>query len=344
MKSPAMKKRVIDLKTINIAFCGCGMVAREHLKHLSDFRTRVVAVYNNPGHLESAREFAGLTGCSCCTDDLKRIAEDPNIDAVYICNWHHDRVAMIETLAAAGKALFVEKPLALREPDLLKIAAILREHRIHFHAGFKNRFHSSMIAARRMMPAPEVIFSHVADVRWEDGSRSARPDIGGGHIVSQGIYGFEAAYLLAGARPVSVCAAGRIEQTADGVHGPIACVFEFANGAVANVMVTDTGLATSALSKFFVEMSTGGNFLTLSKRYTELLYRNEYGTEECYRFVEDGFRNQSRVFLDDLRCGNPSSCSFLEGAIPSVMAFRALESVKTNRKVRIDLSAFCENG
>lgn len=326
---------------VNIAFCGCGMIALEHFKHLPGFGARIVACWNAPGHLDSARHLAETAGAKYYTDDLERIAADPEIDAAYVCTWHHDRMPLLTALAKAGKALFVEKPLALHEEEFEQLAELLRRYPVHFHAGFKNRFNSGLVLARQLMPQPEAIFTHVLDFAWPDGSRGAHPDIGGGHILSQGTYGFEAAMLAANARPAEISAFGRVTEKPDAIHGSIVCSCRFANGAVANIFISDSGLAASNISKFFVEMVADGNFLSITNRYSNIYYRTADGTEEETKLIEDGFRLQSKVFLDDLRERRPSSCTFIDGVAPSLMAFRALDSMRNGgRTETIDLKKF----
>lgn len=327
-------------RTIRVAFCGCGDIARRHARVLATLGAEVVGCWNPPGHAGSAEALAELTGARYVTDDLDRIVADESIDAVYVCTWHHDRVEVLDALATGGKAVFMEKPLALHLDELRQLSAIVRRTGIHFHSGYKTRFNSAVVAARARMPSPEAIVAHVVDEPWPAGSRGADLTIGGGHILVQGVYALEAAHLLADARPVAVTAVGSIAADRSTAGGSLACAVEFANRAVASVMISDGGAAASPVSKFFAEAAGGGEFVSVTARFTRLCHRHRSGREEVLEFVEDGFRRQSSVFLDNLRLGRPSACGVEEGMIPSLMVLAAIESARAGRRVEIaDLAA-----
>lgn len=326
-------------RTVNVAFCGCGAIARRHAAVLQTLGADVIACWNPPGHYGSAESLAVQTSARYVTDDLHQVADDPGIEAVYVCNWHHERVAMLEVLAAAGKAVFMEKPLALGLDDLAQMKEIVRRHGIHFHAGYKTRFNSGFSAARSRVPHPEAMVVHVFDRAWPPGSRGADPLVGGGHIRAQGVYGLEVAYLVANAPPVAMAAVGSLVEDRATSMGSIACSIEFGNGVVASVMISDGGVASSSMSKFFLEMAGDGEFASLTERFTRLCHRDRSGTEVVLDFPEDGFRRQSEVFLDNVRHGRPSGCSVEEGMVPSIMALAAIESANTGRRVKIELPA-----
>lgn len=302
---------------------------------LSMMGVEVVGCWNPTGHSDSAAALAESTGARYATDDLDRIAKDESIDAVYVCTWHHDRVDVLDAVATAGKAVFMEKPLALHRDELGQLADIVARTGIHFQSGYKTRFHSAVVQARERMPLPESIVTHVVDDRWSAGSRGADPAIGGGHVLMQGVYALEAAHVLAGAPPVAVTALGSGVAARPTAGGSLACAVEFANGALASVMISDGGAAVSSMSKFFAEMAGGGEFVSLMARFSTLRHRDRSGHEEVVQFPEDGFRRQTRAFIDNVRGGRPSACTVAEGMIPSLMVWAAMESAQTGRRVDI---------
>jgi len=55
--------------------------------------------------------------------DPRLVLEDPAIDAVIIATPHGTHANLVVAALAAGKAVFVEKPLAVTRPELTEIAA-----------------------------------------------------------------------------------------------------------------------------------------------------------------------------------------------------------------------------
>lgn len=318
---------------VGIAFCGCGAISRRHARVLTTLGERIVACWNPPGHQSSADALASDTGSAYATDDLDRIAADPAVGAVYVCTWQHQRVDVLETLAAAGKPVLMEKPLAATPADLGRMADILRRHPVHFQAGYKTRFNSAVVDALRRLPQAEVVMAQILDAAWPTGSRGADPLVGGGHIRSQGVYGFEVVRLMSGSRPVAVAAVGAAGGGGGGGAGSIAASVEFESGAVASVLVSDAATSSPA-SKFTVTAAGGGVTVSLTDRFTTLVHRSA-GVEEVVRHREDGFRRQTIAFLRDLRAGSPSSCTFDDGALASDMVFAAIESCRSGQRVEI---------
>ena len=63
--------------------------------------------------MERAEEFAEKNGGAKCFDDLEKMAEDPNIDAVYIASPNMTHYAYTKLFINAGKNVFCEKPITV---------------------------------------------------------------------------------------------------------------------------------------------------------------------------------------------------------------------------------------
>src|SRR5207244_1348669 len=71
---------------------------------------------------------------------------DPRIDAVLIATRHSQHAAMAARALRAGKAVFVEKPLAVTPEQLAEVEAARLESGGHYLVGFNRRF--APLAAR----------------------------------------------------------------------------------------------------------------------------------------------------------------------------------------------------
>jgi predicted dehydrogenase len=82
-------------------------------------------------------------------DDLNVILHDPTIDAVVFATPHTLHADQIKRAAAAGKAVFVEKPITLSLADAQAAIVAAETAGIVLAVGFNRRFHPSMAMLRQ---------------------------------------------------------------------------------------------------------------------------------------------------------------------------------------------------
>jgi predicted dehydrogenase len=104
---------------LRVALIGAGSFARGmHIPILKSLRERysIAAVVTRHGHTASA--VARQVGARWGGTDYRQALEDPDIDAVVISTRHDLHAALVLESMKAGKATFVEKPLALTVEEL----------------------------------------------------------------------------------------------------------------------------------------------------------------------------------------------------------------------------------
>lgn len=84
------------------------------------------------------------------TGDFEGILRDPGIQAVVLATPHSLHADQVRRAAAAGKHVFVEKPLALSVADADLMIQAAEEAGIVLAVGFNRRFHPSMRHLRRL--------------------------------------------------------------------------------------------------------------------------------------------------------------------------------------------------
>ena len=126
---------------INIALIGAGSFAKEvHLPNLMKLKHlfKLYAIASGTG--SNAKAIAQRFGAVHATTDYQEVLKDKNIDAVIIATRHnlHAKIA-IEALLA-GKAVFLEKPMALNQEELDALVKTIDETKLPFMVGFNRRF------------------------------------------------------------------------------------------------------------------------------------------------------------------------------------------------------------
>ncbi|MDH3679412.1 MAG: Gfo/Idh/MocA family oxidoreductase [Acidimicrobiia bacterium] len=107
---------------VRVGFVGCGLIARSHARGLQACgEATIVAVHDTDP--ERAHSFAlDVVGtASVVVADAETVIETS--EAVYVCTWTAAHADLVAAVAAAGKPVFCEKPLAI---DLATAEAMTR--------------------------------------------------------------------------------------------------------------------------------------------------------------------------------------------------------------------------
>ena len=113
--------------TYSLGLIGAGMYGKTFLRALnSDPRSQVswVCSASTATTEAAAREF-GVTGRTC---DYREILRDPAVDGVVIATPPYLHADLFVDAVAAGKHVFVEKPLATTPSDVARIVGAAKAH------------------------------------------------------------------------------------------------------------------------------------------------------------------------------------------------------------------------
>ncbi len=140
-------------RVFNMAVVGCGAIAQGmHLPNIAahaGIRLRWCCDIN-PRTLKTV---AARWKPDRTTTRIEDVAADPECDAVLIATHPEGRRDLVRTLAAAGKHLYVEKPLADNLPDILRIQRIADETGIVLSVGHNRRMAPALRDARDLFHA-----------------------------------------------------------------------------------------------------------------------------------------------------------------------------------------------
>lgn len=126
---------------INIALIGAGSFAKGvHLPNLVKSKDiyNLYAILSKTG--SNAMSTAQKFGAKYTTTDYKEMLEDKNIDAVIVTTRHNLHARMAIDALKAGKAVFLEKPMALNKEELDELVKTINETKKPFMIGFNRRF------------------------------------------------------------------------------------------------------------------------------------------------------------------------------------------------------------
>jgi predicted dehydrogenase len=97
-----------------------------------------------------ARDFASRHGLALTTA-LAEAASDPGVDAVFLATPHLLHLEQVIAVAAAGKPVWCEKPLALTRAGAERAVAVCRDAGVPLGCGYNRRCFSSMRELKRIV-------------------------------------------------------------------------------------------------------------------------------------------------------------------------------------------------
>ncbi|WBB61727.1 bi-domain-containing oxidoreductase [Streptomyces sp. WMMC500] len=302
---------------VRLAFVGAGNYATSMLlPHLSPHDGVELAAVVTTTALSAAnaqRKF----GFAEATTDLDAVLGDPSVDAVFVVTRHSSHAELTRRALLAGKAVFVEKPLALTEDELDGVlAAVAESGNDRLQVGFNRRFAPLLREARRQFGArtgPASLRYLVNAGRLENGSWYLRQDAEGTRFAGEGGHFVDTASWLLGADPVSVYAVA----SPGGEH--LQVVLRYPDGSTATLSYVTAG--PPGFPKETLDLVADGKALRLDDFVRAAVYegrRKRWAGPRLPRGRDKGQRAELEAFLRAVRTGGP-----MPVPLPSLVATTA---------------------
>ena len=141
------------IERIDVAVFGAGRIGTIHAGNVARHpraRLRYVVDVN----AAAAEALAARYGAQ--TSSVEAVLADPAVGAVLICSSTDTHADLIQRAAAAGKAIFCEKPVDLDVERAHACAAAVRETGVTCMIGFQRRFDPTFAALKRRLDAGEI--------------------------------------------------------------------------------------------------------------------------------------------------------------------------------------------
>jgi len=105
---------------------------------------------------ERIEQAIGTFGFRHGSADWRTVIDDPGVDAVFVAAPNMLHVEVVEAAAAAGKAVFCEKPVGGRPTDVVRAAAAVREAKVTGGVGYNYRWAPLVQYARSLIAAGQL--------------------------------------------------------------------------------------------------------------------------------------------------------------------------------------------
>ncbi len=276
----------------------------------------------------SAAHSQDAFGFAHATTDLEDVLQDPNIDALLIATPHASHARLTVQALAAGKPVFVEKPLALSREELAQVATARVESDAFFTVGFNRRFAPMVVEAKAAMGAtgePKVLLFRVNAGALPDDAPINDAEEGGGRILGESCHFIDLARYLVGQPIVGVDA--QAAQVGHGVCDDLAISLRFQDGSLATILYTSKG--DSAYSKERFEIFVGGRVIAIDNFLESTTTVDGRTTTRKARAGQDkGHKAELQAFVKAVASGTPpvDENELLESSLATIAVLEALRS------------------
>lgn len=326
---------------LQVALVGAGRMAQTHasvLDTLPGVRVRAVC---DPRE-EAAHALAAPFGGEAVTDP-ERVFGDARVDAVLITTPTPTHAALVTRAAAAGKHVFVEKPVAATLTEAERVVEAVARAGVACQVGFQRRFDPAYVEAKRLVDAGEL--GTLEGFRGV--SRDPAPPplaflrSSGGLMVDLGIHDLDTARFFVG-EVQEVYAVGSVQVEPGlrelGLFDTAVATLRFENGALGTL---ELGLRTAYGYDIRAEIlgERGRLHLEMDSRFhlrrygaSGGLFTRPQGFEE--RFF-DAYRGELLAFFACVRAGQPVSPDAADAAKSLRLALAAQRSLETGAVVSV---------
>ena len=186
----------MDRRTkLNVGLIGLGRLGRVYARDLATRIpcTRLAAVADSDA--TAVHKVASELDVERASTDPADVFGDPTVDAVVIVTPTSTHRVMVEGAAAAGKAIFCEKPLSISLDEALRIRRAVEQSGTFFQMGFMRRFDRGFAAAKQRLIegaiGDAVVFKSTSRDPFRPSIEYADPRSSGGLIIDMAIHDFD---------------------------------------------------------------------------------------------------------------------------------------------------------
>jgi polar amino acid transport system substrate-binding protein len=277
----------------------------------------------------TARSVGEKFGFPLFSTDPQDVLSRKEINLVFIATRHNTHADLTVAALEAGKSVFVEKPLTVREEDLRRIAEVAsRQRACRLMVGFNRRFSPLAQKAKEVFNnvAEPLVINYRINAGFIPKDHWTQTDEGGGRILGEVCHFVDLLQFLSGSKPVKVfaeCISGPGTKMKN--QDNVAITIRFSNGSVG--VITYLACGDTLLNKERVEIFGGGKSFVIEDFRTGELYAG--GTCRKIKNAGKGHKEEVELVIKSVREGLPSPIPFESICYTTTTTFRILDSLQT---------------
>ena len=322
---------------VSVGFIGAGSYAQSHLlpNIPNDSMVSLAGVMTSTSI--SSRSAMDRFGFEFCTTGDEDILGDDRINTVFIATRHDSHAYYARKALAAGKHVFVEKPLCITSEELASIEDFYLNTTFHegkpiLMVGFNRRFSPLVDMIReKFKNTPMSIIYRINAGYIPRGSWIQDLEMGGGRIVGEVCHFVDLLTYLNGSPPLSIYAADM--RDAQGIGDTLTLSMQYSNGSLGSIHYFTNG--SNSIPKEYLEVNSHG----LTAVLTDFRELEIHGERKPFKKrlpgQDKGQKLEIRRFIE----------SILEGGAPPIpiddiftatrITLKIVESIKTGKVITL---------
>ena len=314
-----------------IGFIGAGNYASSmllpHLARLDTIRLAHVATTRSLSAVNAQRRF-GFTTASTTAD---AVLNDESLDAIFIVTRHHTHAELVCRALQAGKAVFVEKPLALTDDELHRIIDVVTATgNDRLMVGFNRRFAPMLVQLKSLFGqsgATSVTRYLVNAGPLDAHSWYRNKQLEGSRFAGEGGHFIDTLSWWADSLPEEIYAVLGPE------HDDVQATVRFQNGSTATITYVTVG--NVRYPKETLDAAAGGRSARLDNFRQAAVWIGRHRSSTRSRGQDKGQQQQIAQFIEAVVTGAPMPIS-LESLVATTRATLAVgESLSSGRPERV---------
>lgn len=171
----------------------------------------------------------------------EELANDADLDVIYISTPHQDHKASTLLCLEAGRNVLCEKPFAINAHEAREMVEAARARRLFLMEAMWTRFRPTMVKVRELIASgaigePRFVSANIGwKSEFEPSFRLYNPDLGGGALLDGGVYPVSFASMILGT-PSAIASVATLGKS--NVDEQEAIALAHPNGAIASLGVT----------------------------------------------------------------------------------------------------------
>ena len=324
--------RGTSTRPLAAGFIGAGNYASSmllpHLARMADVSLAHVATVRSLSAANAQRRF----GFATASTDTDAVLSDESLDAIFIVTRHHTHADLVCRALATGKAVFVEKPLALTKEELDRIADVVANTgNDRLMVGFNRRFAPLLVQmkSRFGQPAGGSVARYLVNAgRLDADSWYRNEELEGSRFTGEGGHFIDTLGWWTGSLPEEVYAVRGVDH--DDVHATV----QFRNGSIGTITYVTVG--NPRYPKETLDAAADGRSARLDNFLKATIWTGRQRSARRSRGGQDkGQRRELELFAKAVRTGAPMPVP-LESLVATTSATIAVaDSLASGRPERV---------
>ena len=331
-------------RKVKIAVIGTGRMGSVHCRNIARSIPEADLVAVCDIRLEVAQAVADELNVHRVVKDYHDLLDDPDIEAILIASSTDTHAFMMKDVAAAGKHIFCEKPLAL---ELEKIDEALEEVKkagVKLQVGFNRRFDKSLQRVKAIVDSGEIGRPCILRITNRDPDFPAMEflRVSGGIFLDLAIHDFDMVRYQLGEVEEVYAAGGVLLKPELNEFGDIdtdVVILKFANGALGTI--DNSRKAVYGYDQRLEVFCSNGTAFVENEKENVAVKGNQNGflsAKVPYFFMQryaPCYVEEVRQFVECVRDDKPTPTTGMDGRAAVVLGYAAWKSYRENRPVKV---------